>query len=131
MDKVGTIFLVEVSLRHGTMINDIFHSSYTPAPEWAASGAKLGLALDVRFLTKECSYEMNQENILGGTSPSLLDVVPMNEPSFISAKGQEKVKVLAGAFSCQIQIQETQQYNLNFFMDFVSLVQLLRIAIIC
>lgn len=100
----------------------ILHSPYDPAPEWAASGAKLGLALDIRFLANECSYEMNQETLLGGVPPSFLDVVPLNEPSFVSANGLEKVKVAPGVFSCQIQTPETQQYNLNFFMDFVSLV---------
>jgi hypothetical protein len=65
---------------------------------------------------------MNQEALVGGTPPSFLDVVPLNEPSFISADGQEKVKVTPGAFSCQIRMPETQQYNVNFFVDFVSLV---------
>jgi hypothetical protein len=105
------------------MMNDTaFSTLRDPAPEWAASGAKLGLALDVRFLANECSYEMNQETLLGGVSPSFLDVVPLNEPTFVSANGLEKVKVAHGVFSCQIQAPETQQYNLNFFMDFVSVV---------
>jgi hypothetical protein len=94
------------------------------APEWAASGAKLGLALDVRFLSKGCPPEISQDTLLGGADlppSSLLDVVPLNEPSFIGVNGQERVKVTPGAFSCRIQIPDTQQYNLNFFVDFVSI----------
>ncbi len=73
-------------------------------------------------MANECSYEMNQETLLGEAPPSFLNVVPLSEPSFISTNGLKKVKVTPGGFSCQIQMLETQQYNLNFFMDFVSLV---------
>ncbi|KAL7425781.1 hypothetical protein ACHAXH_000129 [Discostella pseudostelligera] len=104
-------------------------------PEWAASGAKLTLPLHVQFSTmnKECiSYdELNQESLLLGdslgvakattmssSSSSCSTVMPMNEPSFISTKGQEIVKVTPGVFSCQIQIPDTEQYSFRFFLDF-------------
>lgn len=117
-----------------------FSNSYfiwATAPEWAASGAKLALPLHVQFSTtnKECtSYdELNQESLLMGdslgvakattmssSSSSCSTVMPLNEPSFISTKGQEIVKVTPGAFSCQIQVPDTEQYSFRFFLDFVS-----------
>ena len=104
-----------------------FNLNSAAALEWAASGAKLALPLHVRFSTNECqSYEMNQESLLladsrgGGAASSFLSVLPLNEPSFVSIKGQESVKVTPGAFSCQIQIPDTEQYSFRFFLDFVS-----------
>lgn len=93
------------------------------ALEWAASGAKLGLPLQVRFSTNECEeFKMIQESLLlgdRGVGASLPSVLPLNEPTFISSKGQEHVKVTQGAFSCQIQVPDTEQYSLRFFLDFV------------
>jgi len=87
-------------------------------------------------MNKECILscdEMNQESLLLGdslgvdkapgmssSSSSCPTVMPLNEPSFISAKGQEIVKVSPGAFSCQIQLPDTEQYSFRFFLDFVS-----------
>ncbi|KAL7539068.1 hypothetical protein ACHAXR_013273, partial [Thalassiosira sp. AJA248-18] len=89
------------------------------APEWAASGAKLGLPLDVKFSTETCeSYEMNQESLLGGAVPAFLAVNPLNSPTFTSANGIETVKVTPGAFSCQIKLPETEEYSFRFFLDF-------------
>jgi hypothetical protein len=49
-------------------------------------------------------------------------VMPLNEPSFISTKGQEIVKVTPGAFSFQIQLPDTIQSSIHFdsFLDFVG-----------
>lgn len=89
-------------------------------PEWAASGAKLGLPLDINFSTQECeSFDMNRESLLGeAPGAPFLAVEPMNTPTFTSAQGQETVKVFPGAYSCQIQSPETQQHSLRFFLDF-------------
>ena len=103
--------------------NDTSHEPYLSlAPEWAASGAKLGLPLDINFSTKECeSFDMNKETLLGeAPGAPFLSVEPMSKPTFTSANGQETVKVFPGAYSCQIQSAETQQYSLRFFLDFVS-----------
>jgi len=88
-------------------------------PEWSASGAKLGLRLNIKFSTETCeSYEMNQGTLLGGALPSSSFLVqPLNEPSFVSVNGQETVKVTPGRFSCQLDPQ-TEQYSFRFFLDF-------------
>lgn len=112
------------------LLNSII-SHRLAASEWAASGAKLGLPVHVRFSTKECeSFEMNQESLLRGdvgkesTPPSsFLTVLPLNQPSFTSVRGHESVRVTEGAFSCQIQKPDTEQYSFRFFLDFVSFSQ--------
>lgn len=48
----------------------------------------------------------------------LYTTFPLNEPSFINAKGTQIVKVLPGAYGCQIQQVQSQQYALRFFVDF-------------
>ena len=35
-------------------------------PEWAASGARLGLAVEVEFTNERCPYEMSKETLLRG-----------------------------------------------------------------
>lgn len=95
------------------------------APEWAASGAKLGLSFDVKFSSehRDASYETDQESLLGSVFPSTtLPVLPLTEPSFVSNRGTETVKVKPGAMTCQIQLPDTQQHSFRFFLDFVSLV---------
>lgn len=91
-------------------------------PEWAASGAKLALSVEVEFTDESCPYEMTKERLLTGDvaieRSSLLSVEPLNEPTFISSKGQETVKVTSGAYGCQIQGLASQQYLLRFFFDF-------------
>lgn len=110
-------------------MHDTAHMSRIPiAPSWAASGAKLGIPLELLFSMKECEdTTMNQEALLGSSSrgllqlqPSLLSVVPLNEPSFVSVKGVETVKVNSGAFSCQVQQVESDMYSFRFCLDFVS-----------
>ena len=88
-------------------------------PEWAASGAKLGLPLEIEFTDEACAqFEMNKERLLGEGRPSFLSVEPLNEPSFISQRGQERVKVTSGAYGCELQQIEAQQYSFRFFLDF-------------
>ena len=92
-------------------------------PEWAASGAKLGLTLELEFTDDTANYEMTKERLLTGNgniaSPSkLYTTIPLNEPTFISSKGTEIVKVQPGAYSIQIQDLSSQQYALRFFIDF-------------
>ena len=48
----------------------------------------------------------------------LYTTFPLNEPSFISSEGTQIVKVLPGAYGCQIQQVQSQQYALRFFVDF-------------
>jgi hypothetical protein len=90
-------------------------------PEWAASGAKLGLALEVEFTNEKCQYEMSKERLLRGDvmmGNTLMLVEPLNEPSFISSNGIEIVKVLPGAYGCQMQEIESRRYAFRFFFDF-------------
>ena len=88
-------------------------------PEWAASGAKLGFPLEVEFCEEPCEdYEMTKERLLGSGRPSPRAVEPLNEPTFISNKGQEIVKVTEGAYAFDIQQLEAQQYKFRFFLDF-------------
>ena len=93
-------------------------------PEWAASGAKLGLTLELEFTNETANYEMSKERLLTAgndntaSSSKLYTTVPLNEPSFISSKGTEIVKVQPGAYSIQIQDLSSQQYALRFFVDF-------------
>jgi len=89
--------------------------------EWAASGAKLGLALEVEFTNEKCQYEMSKERLLRGDvmmGNNFMLVEPLNEPSFISSNGVEMVKVLPGAYGCQMQEIESRRYAFRFFLDF-------------
>mmetsp|Transcript_1128 Transcript_1128/g.2053 ORF Transcript_1128/g.2053 Transcript_1128/m.2053 type:complete len:251 (+) Transcript_1128:29-781(+) len=97
------------------------HTLFKKAPEWAASGAKLGFALEVEFTNERCDYEMSKESLLRGDAlmgNTLMSVEPLNEPSFVSSNGIETVKVLPGAYGCQIQGIESRQYAFRFFLDF-------------
>ena len=90
-------------------------------PEWAASGAKLGLAVEVVFTNEKCQYEMSKERLLRGDimmGNSFMTVEPLNEPSFISSNGLQMVKVLPGAYGCQMQDIESRRYAFRFFLDF-------------
>ena len=90
-------------------------------PDWAASGAKLGFALEVEFTDEKCQYEMSKERLLRGDvmmGNNLMLVEPLNEPSFISSNGREIVKVLPGAYGCQMQEIESRRYAFRFFLDF-------------
>ena len=48
----------------------------------------------------------------------LYTTYPLNEPTFVSSRGTEVVNVQPGAYGCQIQGVESQQYALRFFLDF-------------
>jgi hypothetical protein len=90
-------------------------------PEWAASGARLGLAVEVEFTDERCPYEMSKEALLRGDAlmgTNLMTVEPLNDPSFVSSNGREVVRVLPGAYGCQVQGGESGQYSLRFFLDF-------------
>ena len=90
-------------------------------PDWAASGAKLGLSLEVEFTDERCGYEMTKERLLKGDAlmgDTMMAVEPLNEPAFVSAKGTEVVAVSPGAYGCQIQGIESRQYAFRFFLDF-------------
>jgi len=87
-------------------------------PEWAASGAKLALPLEIEFCRGACTYSMNKEQFLGNGKPSFRSVEPLNEPTFVSVKGVEHVKVKPGAYGCEIQCFESQKYSFRFFLDF-------------
>jgi len=99
--------------------------------EWAASGAKLGFNLEVEFCDDPCaSYEMAKERLLQGTavasknnvirpqSNSLKAVEPLNEPTFVSAKGTQTIKVTEGAYAGELQSPQAQLYGFRFFLDF-------------
>ena len=95
------------------------------ASEWASSGARLGLKLDLQISDGCTCSEYNQEALFGGGSggvlpPSLLSAVPLNEPSFTSKHGIETVKVTQGALSIQEQNADSKMYSFRFCLDFVS-----------
>lgn len=88
-------------------------------PEWAASGAKLALPVEVEFTDEGCAdYEMTKERLLGEGRPSFRSVAPLNEPTFVSQRGQERVKVTEGAYGCELQQIEALQFTFRFFLDF-------------
>jgi hypothetical protein len=88
-------------------------------PEWAASGAKLGFLLEVEFCKENCAdFDMNKERLLGSGKPSFRAVEPLNEPTFVGRNGQEIVQVTHGAYGCEVQQLEAQQYMFRFFLDF-------------
>ena len=88
-------------------------------PEWAASGARLGFPVEVEFTDEACAdYDMTKERLLGSTGKGIRAAVPLNEPTFISNKGQETVRVEEGAYGCELQAVEPQQYTFRFFLDF-------------
>ena len=87
-------------------------------PDWAASGARLGFPLEIEFTNEPCaSYEMTKERLLGDAK-TIRSVVPLNEPAFVSLKGRETINVMPGAYSCELQSLEAQQYSFRFFLDF-------------
>ena len=98
--------------------------------EWAASGAKLGFLLEVEFCKESCAnYEMTKERLLLGSatstkgfrpSTSLIKAVEvLNDPTFISANGQQQIAVSTeGAYGCDLQNLQSQQYGFRFFLDF-------------
>lgn len=90
-------------------------------PEWAASGAKLGFALEVEFTDEPADYEMTKERLLKSDAlmgTKLQSVAPLNTPSFVSTSGKETIRVEPGAYGCQIQGLESRQYAFRFFVDF-------------
>ena len=98
--------------------------------EWAASGARLGFSLEVEFCDELPSdYQMTKERLLlgrsqgpaGGQQPAKLrSVEPLNEPTFISTSGQQVIKVTEGAYSCELQNLQSQQYGFRFFLGETS-----------
>jgi len=105
----------------------------TAMPEdWAASGAKLGFLLEVEFCKEPCAdYEMTKERLLLGGSASssstdgrlrppttLKAVEPLNDPTFISTNGLQKISVTEGAYGCDLQNLQSRQYGVRFFLDF-------------
>lgn len=98
--------------------------------EWAASGAKLGFLLEVEFGDESCSsFDMTKERLLLGTATAtkgairpptatLKAVEPLNEPTFISTSGLQTIKVTEGAYGCNPEDLQAQQYGFRFFLDF-------------
>mmetsp|Transcript_27744 Transcript_27744/g.52273 ORF Transcript_27744/g.52273 Transcript_27744/m.52273 type:complete len:291 (-) Transcript_27744:327-1199(-) len=90
-------------------------------PEWAASGAKLGFALEVEFTEEPPPYETSKEHMLKGDAlmgSTLLSVEPLNEPTFVSSSGTQQIPVGSGAYGCRVQGLESEQCALRFFLDF-------------
>ena len=108
----------------GTHCQLLMNVGRTPAttgmpPEWGASGARLGLNLDLSFTETVCtSVAMNIEALAMLGANQKMMIQPLNQPSFVSMEGLQVVDVEAGAYSCQLQSPETQQYALRFFLDF-------------
>ena len=90
-------------------------------PEWAASGAKLGFNLEVGFTDYEVDMDpqtiksLQQDAMMGST---LRTVLPLNQPSFVSASGTESIDVRRGAYGCQVHDRESKQYALRWYFDF-------------
>lgn len=87
--------------------------------DWAASGAKLALPnLVVEFTDDACEYEMSKERFLNSSQKSFLSMKPLTQPSFVSLKGEQEVKVTDGAYSFELSRIEALRYNFRFFLDF-------------
>jgi hypothetical protein len=87
-------------------------------PEWASSGAKLGFRLEVGFTD---NAEQSTKEKLGGDAmmgTRTQTILPLNEPSFISVSGSEFIDVKPGAYGCQIQDRDSEQYALRWHLDF-------------
>lgn len=86
--------------------------------EWAASGAKLGFTLEVGFTdnVEQITNERFGEDALMGSQ--LQTILPLNKPSFISTSGTEVIDVQPGAYGCQIQDRESEQYALRWYLTF-------------
>ena len=108
----------------GTHCRLLMNVRRTPAttgmpPEWGASGAQLGLNLDLSFTETVCtSAATNIETLVMLGANQKMMIEPLNRPSFVSMEGLQVVDVDAGAYSCQLQSAEKQQYALRFFLDF-------------
>mmetsp|Transcript_19455 Transcript_19455/g.55977 ORF Transcript_19455/g.55977 Transcript_19455/m.55977 type:complete len:330 (-) Transcript_19455:35-1024(-) len=95
--------------------------------DWAASGARLGFLLEVEFCEElPSNYQMTKERLLLGSrkglgrqpTVALRAVEPLNEPTFISTAGQQVIRVTEGAYGCELQSLQSQQYGFRFFLDF-------------
>ena len=49
---------------------------------------------------------------------TLQSVVPLEWPSFVGVSGLEYIRVNAGAYGCQIQDRDSEQYALRWYLDF-------------
>ena len=83
-------------------------------PEWAASGARLALPLQIQY-RKELSDE--NERLLGEGETRILQ--PLGTPTFVSSLGEQKVAVSQGGWS----VTQTEEDNgfwaaLRLFLDF-------------
>lgn len=95
--------------------------------EWAASGAKLGFALDVGFARDDAVAASNdrpttsegylRRDAMMGNAPRT--ILPLNRPSFVSASGEEWIDVMPGAYGCQAEERGgDNRYSFRWSLDF-------------
>lgn len=115
----GRSLLQRIENTQATLAVEVGRIPGTAMPsEWAASGAKLGFTLEVGFTdnAEQITREMLAGDALMGNKPQT--VIPLKQPSFISASGSEFIDVKPGAYGCQIQNRDSEQYALRFYLDF-------------
>ena len=86
--------------------------------EFAASGARLGLSMDVIFEQQACDQAIRPVNEPLLERP-ILRLSPMSKPSIIGTQGEELIAVTSGGWS-QTQLEQVQkgEFALRFFLDF-------------
>lgn len=115
----GRSLLQRIENTQATLAVEVGRIPGTAMPsEWAASGAKLGFTLEVGFTdnAEQITREMLAGDALMGNKPQT--VIPLKQPSFISVSGSELIDVKPGAYGCQMQDRDSQQYALRFYLDF-------------
>ena len=118
----SAVLLRSTENTHATLAVSIGRIPGTTMPsEWAASGARLGFALEVGFTDNELRRDsvfkesLTQDVLMGST---LRMILPLNSPSFVDASGTQVIDVHPGAYGCQIQDAESEQYALRWYLDF-------------
>ena len=115
----GRSLLQRIENTQATLAVEVGRIPGTAMPsEWAASGAKLGFTLEVGFTdnAEQITREMLAGDALMGNKPQT--VIPLKQPSFVSVSGSELIDVKPGAYGCQMQDRDSQQYALRFYLDF-------------
>jgi hypothetical protein len=82
-------------------------------PEWAASGARLSLPLQIQY-HQEVSDE--NERLLGEGKTRILQA--LGNPKFVSSSGEQEVTVSQGGWSLTKRDEDGSCAALRFFLDF-------------
>mmetsp|Transcript_57657 Transcript_57657/g.100922 ORF Transcript_57657/g.100922 Transcript_57657/m.100922 type:complete len:353 (+) Transcript_57657:70-1128(+) len=85
--------------------------------DWAVSGARLLLPLEVTFSDESVGPAVKQESLLG-PQKGMRRLIANGEGVFVSARGEERVAVESGAWSVSPSGHPSGETLLRFYLDF-------------